>query len=388
MIVSAVIPVYNNATTVLNVAKASRNYLDHVLVIDDGSTDWPDNADNVLKENDIQLVRHQVNKGKGEALKTALKTLAQQNVDYMIVLDADGQHAPEDLPAFREAINTHGKNKDTIFIGVRDFTVKNVPGSSIFGRNFSNFWVRLETGCDCADTQSGFRAYPVEKLATLRFITSRYNFEIEILVRAIWGGMEVHELPIKTYYQPREQRISHFRPFMDNARLSCLHTFLVLRRIMPWPVKRLVPQKATGIPSLWKSPKIFFHFLLHENATPAMLALSAAVGTFLAILPLLSCHMLVILYVCVQFKLNKVMALAIQNLFMPPLSPFICIELGYFIQHGGWLKEVSLKTVTSELHLRLLDWLVGSIIVAPVAAIISGFATFFIASKIQKHTTP
>ena len=96
--------------------------------------------------------------------------------------------------------------------------------------------------------------------------------------------------------------------------------------------------------------------------------------------------MLVILYVCIRFRLNKVMALAIQNLYMPPLSPFLCIELGFFLRKGTFLTDLSFDTVLKELHLRLLDWLLGSLILAPLFGVIAGYVTYRIARRIaQKH---
>ena len=379
-----VIPVFNNERTVLQVALAARRLHPYVLVVDDGSTRLPNDFDNILKANDIRLIRHQQNSGKGVALQTALKDLHEHHVDYMITLDADGQHSPDDIPSFINLLETEGQNRDLLVIGVRDFNAPNVPDSSKFGRKFSNFWIKLETGVTCADTQSGFRAYPIEPLSKLKFHCSRYNFEIEVLTRGLWGGLQLRELPIHVTYEPPEQRVSHFHPWKDNVRLSLLHTTLVTRRLLLFPHKRIVPKPKLQLPSLWKHPKEFFLFLLKENATPELLAISAAVSSFLAVLPLLSCHMLVILYVCIRLNLNKVMALAIQNLYMPPFTPFLCIELGYFMRHGAFLREASMQTIVHELHLRFWEWLLGSLVIAPIAAILSGLITYVTAQRLQK----
>ena len=94
--------------------------------------------------------------------------------------------------------------------------------------------------------------------------------------------------------------------------------------------------------------------------------------------------MLVILYVCIRLRLNKVMALAIQNLFMPPLTPFLCLQLGYFMRHGTFLREASMQTVVYELHLRYLDWLLGSLVLAPPIAVVVGLTVYAAASRLNR----
>ena len=113
------------------------------------------------------------------------------------------------------------------------------------------------------------------------------------------------------------------------------------------------------------------------------MAASAAVGTFLAVLPLVGVHMAVIVYVCLRFKLNKVMALAIQNLFMPPLSPFLCIEVGYYLRHGEWWTEFTLHNCLGEIHHRLYEWLLGSLLLAPFFAVLAWAAVYAAASFIR-----
>lgn len=373
MKIACVIPHYNHPKTVLSVAEHARKFLDDVLIIDDGSTLEPENFASAAAALGVHFIRHSRNLGKGAALRTAAAELGKENFDYMIVIDADGQHDPEDLPKFLDILR---ERENCIVIGCRDFASTTVPRSSRFGRKFSNFWCRLETGISCKDTQSGFRAYPVKIFNKLKLFCSRYNFEIEILVRLLWAGCELREVPISVTYQ---DRITHFHPWKDNFRLSLLHSVLVFRHILPIPHRKLVLRDENSLWSALRHPGDFFHRMFKEDATPGGLALAAATGTFLAIFPLIGLHTQVILYICIKLRLNKVMALAIQHLFEPPLVPLICVELGYLMRHGRLWTNFTISTCIKELHLRLFEWLLGSLVMAPLCSIISYFVVFSIA---------
>ena len=132
-----------------------------------------------------------------------------------------------------------------------------------------------------------------------------------------------------------------------------------------------------------RHPLRFLRELLEENATPGLLGMSAAVGVFLATLPLIFVHTVAIIYVATRLRLNRVMAVAVQNLCMPPFVPMLCIELGYRMRYGHWLTEFSRKTLVGELHHRLFEWLLGSLLVAPVAAVLVGGTVFLAARAIQ-----
>ena len=383
MKIACVIPHYDHAATLPAVAAGARRHLETVLVEDDGSTEMSAELEAELAESGVRLIRHERNRGKGAVIRHAAEVLAAEGFEVMIVMDADGQHDPDDLPRFIEAAERH---PDSVVVGCRDFEhAENVPGSSKFGRKFSNFWCRLETGVVCSDTQSGFRAYPVRAFRELEFRCSRYNFEIEVLVKLLWSGFHLKEIPIRVVYEKPGRRITHFRPWKDNFLLSLLHASLVTRRLLPVPYKKLVKEPKTNRWKLLLHPVRFIRVLLRENADPAGLAASAAVGTFLAVLPLVGVHMAVILYCCIRLKLNKVMALTVQNLFMPPLSPFLCIELGYFLRHGRWWTEFTLQTCVAEIPHRLLEWLLGSLILAPAFAVLIWFIVYGIASAVRQR---
>lgn len=373
-----VIPVYNNGSTIVDVVRRCRARMEQVLVVNDGSTDLPLDFYEVLSGMGVRCLTHGRNRGKGAAILTALAFLEREKADYMITIDADGQHYPEDLPAFLKLLEQPG---DLLVVGCRKFDGNNVPGSSRFGRALANFWLKIETGVVCHDCQSGFRAYPVAALAKLRFRCSHYDFETEALTRCLWGGLKLCEVPIRVRYWAREERVSHFQPWVDNLRISLIHAHLIGVRLLPWNARRIAKAKAKKAPEwgMLLHPVAFLRQLLRENATPAGLAAAAAVGTFLAVLPLPGAHILAILYVTMRLNLNKLMALAIQNLFMPPLTPFFCIELGYYLRHGCWWTTLTLDAVGKEMPYRLLEWLLGSLVLAPVFAI-AAFATVFAAA--------
>jgi glycosyltransferase involved in cell wall biosynthesis len=373
-----VIPVFNNGGSVQRAAFAAREQLPHVVVADDGSTDA--DVPNLFAGTDIAVLRHARNRGKGEAIRTGLRHVREHGGWWMITLDADGQHDPRDITKFIPAIQA---NDTAIIIGARQFDSDTIPGSSRFGRAFSNFWLHLETGVSVPDSQSGFRAYPVEYVARLPCHGRHYDFEIEMLTRAAWAGLELKSVDIPVWYPPPGQRVSSFRPFRDNLRISLMHMRLIGRRLVPFPHRKLVLRKAAR-PKYPRDPRKLIMALLRENATPLGLAASAAVGSLLGVLPLVSAHTLAILYVTARLNMNKVMALAIQNLYAPPFAPVACIELGHLLLHGCWLTDVSKNTLLLQLHSRLFEWLLGSLILAPVAAALSGIAVYFLAGALQR----
>jgi predicted LPLAT superfamily acyltransferase len=228
------IPVYNNAATAAAVARACRRVLDRVVVVDDGSTDGDLRA--ALADTDVVVLRHPQRRGKGAALRTALAHVADQGARWLITLDGDGQHLPADIPRFFPRM---AAEPDALLVGRRDMSGADVPGSSRFGRVFSNLWVFAETGRYLPDTQSGFRAYPVPRIAELPLASEHFDFEIEVLVRHAWAGGATGSVPVNAYYPPAGERVSHFDKWRDNARLSLLHTRLVGSRIgalvrAPW----------------------------------------------------------------------------------------------------------------------------------------------------------
>ncbi len=224
---AVIIPVYNHEQAVLDVIEKALCLNFPVFVVNDGSTD--STADRIKNIDDILLLRHAENKGKGAAILTGFARAAQV-ADWAITIDADGQHDPLDALNLIRAIP---ENTRPIVIGSREgMAGTHVPWTSRFGRGFSNFWVFLSGGPRVTDSQSGFRIYPLPEAMGLNVTAKRYQFEVEILVKARWRKIPVIEAPIRVRYAPGKERISHFRPFIDFLRNSNTFSRLIFQRIL------------------------------------------------------------------------------------------------------------------------------------------------------------
>jgi len=220
--VCVLIPTYNNERTLDTVINGVLAFTDQIVVVNDGSTD--STAQIISRYPEIKVVAYANNQGKGYALRQGFKCALELGYEYAISIDSDGQHYPDDLPLFVEKLAQHPA---AIIIGARNMDQASVPGKSSFGNKFSNFWFRVETGLKMNDTQSGYRLYPLVALNSISFVTKKFEFEIEVIVRAAWHGIEVVEVPVRVFYPDKAKRISHFRPFRDFTRISVLNTVLV-----------------------------------------------------------------------------------------------------------------------------------------------------------------
>ena len=257
---AVLIPVKDNVGTIADVTRKSLAHGLPVYVIDDGSSDGSGDAAGAAGSGGggAKILRHPVNLGKGQALLTGMRAALRDGHSHVICLDADGQHDPDDIPAFAAAI---AESPNAIIAGVRDLST--APGRSQFGRKFSNFWVWVETGWHLADTQCGFRAYPIEATLALGLGGSRYDLEVEIFSRSIWSGTPVRDLPCRVYYPPPNERVSSFDPLRDNARISWMNARLVVRRIL-WPPYWFprIPQRDYGWSGRSKGFALGWRFVL------------------------------------------------------------------------------------------------------------------------------
>lgn len=236
--ICVIIPTYNNGQTIGRVARETLAECDDVIVVDDGCTDGT--HEELSEIGGITVVRHDKNRGKGQALKSGFAKARELGFSYAITLDGDGQHYPKDIARMLKANQQH---PGAIIIGKRDLTDAERSGGSKFANAFSNFWFNVQTGRILSDTQSGYRLYPLKKLHLLPLVSARYEAELSLLVFASWHGVEIHETLVDVYYPPREERVSHFRPAADFTRISVLNTLLCVMAVaygLPLTVLRMI----------------------------------------------------------------------------------------------------------------------------------------------------
>jgi glycosyltransferase involved in cell wall biosynthesis len=226
-----IIPVYNNARTIADMVQRCRGVKgSDLLVIADGSTD---NSDIKARNAGAKVIKLPKNMGKGWAIRHGLEQARISGHTHAIVLDADGQHFPEDIPKFIDAAR---KAPNRIWVGVRDMHPDDVPKSSLRGRAISNFWATLNGWQRCRDTQCGFRTYPIEKTLALGCRENGFQFEMEVLVRASWRGLRLGHIKIDVHYPQKELRISHFDKKRDNLKFTWLSFTMFLGMLVRIPL--------------------------------------------------------------------------------------------------------------------------------------------------------
>ncbi|HBC05134.1 MAG: glycosyltransferase [Aequorivita sp.] len=373
-----IIPTYNNYKTLQQVIEGVLIYTKDIIVVNDGSTD--STSEILLQFPQIQQINLLKNKGKGNALRQGFKHADSLGYCYAITIDSDGQHFPEDIPAFIEALENE-ENKEVLFIGARNMTQHGVPKKSSFGNKFSNFWFWVETGTRLQDTQSGFRLYPLFAMKKLKFYTRKFEFEIEAIVKAAWSGIEVKNIPIKIHYE-LEDRISHFRPFKDFTRISILNTWFVLVTFLYIKPRNLFRKlKKKGF------TRFIMEDLLGSDDSAEKKAFSIALGVLIGLSPLWGFHTVVVIFLALLFNLNKVIAFAFSNVSLPPFIPLI---LYFSLKLGSWLLGESFVLAVSEIDPSielvkyLKSYIVGSLVLSVTAAIVCGFASYLFLTLFER----
>ncbi|MCS3867130.1 glycosyltransferase involved in cell wall biosynthesis [Chryseobacterium ginsenosidimutans] len=368
------IPTYNNEKTLKRVIDGVLDYTGNIIVVNDGSTDSTSKI--LLEYPQINTINLPENKGKGNGLKIGFRKAKELGYHHAITIDSDGQHYSDDIPVFVEALL--GEEKDILLIGNRNMSQDGIPKKSSFGNRFSNFWFWFETGIKLEDTQSGYRLYPLHKIPK-KYFTPKFEFEIEIIVRTAWRHVPVKNIPIKVLYDPAE-RVSHFRPFKDFTRISILNTILVTITLL-----YIIPRNFVNNFRKKSFKRFIKEDVLESDGTNRTKAFSIALGVFIGFSPLWGFHTLLTISLAVLFKLNKVLAFVASNVSLPPFIPFIiaaALFLGSPFVHG----ESNILSQEWNFELiknNLLQYVIGSFILATAMSAISGIATFLFLNKVS-----
>ena len=374
---AVVIPTYNNDRTLDGVIAGVRRYCADIFVVNDGSTDRT--AEVLASTEGIRTIAYARNRGKGYALRRGLRAAREAGFRYALTIDSDGQHYPDDIARFIERIE---RRPDTLLIGARNLTADNMPARNTFANRFSNFWYLVETGRRLEDTQSGFRLYPLRQLGRLRSLCSRYEFEVEVIVRAAWRGVEVENIPVKVYYAPDGERVSHFRPLRDFTRISLLNSVLVLEALLfyyPWRFFRALTRENIR--------RFIRRNITRSPESNARLAAAMGWGVLCGILPIWGYQMIFAGVSAHFMRLNKLVAIVFSNISIPPMIPFILYG-SYWL--GGRITGLPVELTLAEVTLRrmaecLAQYLAGSVALA-VAAGAAVWAVSWCVMTLMKRT--
>ncbi len=212
--VCALVPAYNVARTIGATVLGAREWLDHVVVLDDGSTDG---TGNIALKSGAQLIRMPWNRGKGWALRQGFGHVLAGDWEGVITLDGDLQHDPEDIPGLLDA---RARTQADIVIGSRMAESALIPRVRYWTNRVGVFCISWAAGQPLEDTQSGFRFYSRKVLRSIPLRTTRYDTETEIIIKAGLLGMKIVCTPIRTIYHPGDESLSHYRPFIDTFNIS------------------------------------------------------------------------------------------------------------------------------------------------------------------------
>ncbi len=214
MKVAALIPVYNEEDRIGGVVERIKQLkiVEEIVVVDDGSKD---RSSLEAKKAGATVLRHPMNRGKGEALKTGFKYILKKNLEGVITLDGDGQHAPEEIPKMLKKAEESGAD---IVVGSRMYNPQNMPFVRYLTNIITSWLTSLLCGERVRDSQCGFRFIKREVVEKVNLECSHFEIESEILIKAGKKGFRIVEVPITTIYLEDSTKRSKIKPWRDTLR--------------------------------------------------------------------------------------------------------------------------------------------------------------------------
>jgi glycosyltransferase involved in cell wall biosynthesis len=232
-----VIPVYNHEHAVDAVVHGVLAQNLSCIIVDDGSSPGCARILDALvagAPTHITLIRHPVNRGKGSAVLTGVRSAVQAGYTHVLQIDADGQHQVSDIPRFLEQAAAHPQ---ALIVGCPDFG-ETVPSLRFYSRYLNHVWVWINTlSLQIKDSMCGFRVYPLPAMMALeqrQKLGERMNFDTEVLVRLYWDGLEIINVPTPVNYP--SDGVSHFRVVLDNFLIARTHVILFFGMLLRLPL--------------------------------------------------------------------------------------------------------------------------------------------------------
>ncbi len=194
MPITVIIPALNEEISIGSMVIKTKKYANHVIVVDDGSTD---NTAEIAQIAGADVIRHYKNKGKGEALKTGFHAACQNGTKIIVTIDADGQHDPSEIPKVIEPILSR---EFDMVIGSRYLNGNSIPLYRRFGQKILDRATNMNSGIFVTDTQSGFRAFAINTVSVFRFEKNGFSIESDMLTEAADAGLKIKEVDIGVRY--------------------------------------------------------------------------------------------------------------------------------------------------------------------------------------------
>jgi len=214
--VGAVVPAYQEEKHIAEVVRRTLKQLPNVVVVDDGSTDAT--ADEARMAG-ADVIVHEQNRGKGESIKSGFRYWLEHGATYVVILDGDGQHLPEEIERFLAAASS---GVGELLIGTRMNDVREMPFVRRAVNRYMSRKISRLCGQDIPDTQCGFRMVHREIIPDLLGGTERFDYETEMLILASRAGCRIASVPISTVYS---DEVSSIHPIRDTLRF-----FKLMRR--------------------------------------------------------------------------------------------------------------------------------------------------------------
>jgi len=372
-----IIPTYNNSKTLEEVIDGVLKITKNIIVVNDGSTDTT--SDILQKFGFLTLISYSRNRGKGYALQRGFEAALAKGFLYAVTIDSDGQHFPEDIVILAGQIDKH---PDSLVVGARNLAPEELSKGGRFANRFSNFWYRFLTGISLPDTQTGFRLYPLKPLSRMKFYTVKYEFEMEVLVRLAWSGVRIESVPVRVFYPSRMERVSHFRPFRDFARIGLLNfLFVIIALLYVKPFSFLKYLRKENLKEF-----ININILQSQNSN-INISLAVALGIFTGIIPIWGFQLITAIALAHILGLSKLITSVAANISIPPMIPFILYfsyVTGGFVMNSGTNIKFSTGLSVKSFENNLFQYVIGSIVLAIILSIFAGLISFVILKLFRK----